>query len=422
MLWKRLIGTLKKQLYRNIFFKSVLTLTSGTIAGQLVTILASPVITRLYTPVDMGILANCMAIVSILGTIAAGRYELGIVLPEEEEDATALAVLGCFISICVGIVVILCFMVWGDRLVTVLKLQKVSKLWIYSLGFIITLIGLDAILSRIAIRGKKFKILAFTQVAQQVGVNIIKIGGGFLGLEVSGLFTATIIGRIVRISRLLWNERWRFFQKHNIERIKNVAIRYKKFPTVTIWATLLNGASEQIPILLFGGLFSAEIVGYYSLSYSILHLPMNLIGNSVGNVFTERAARERNNIYEMKRIVIGIYKKLLLLGSMGLSFITFYGDIIFPFVFGSNWKEAGLFAQWMSIWLLIQFTLSPLTVILMILEKQGENLFWNIILFLSRISVLFFPIFGMRDAVDIIILYTLCNIFFILSIPCEFLL
>ena len=50
------------KLKKNTFLASVVTLTSGTAIAQAITVLASPIITRLYTPADMGLLANFTAI------------------------------------------------------------------------------------------------------------------------------------------------------------------------------------------------------------------------------------------------------------------------------------------------------------------------------------------------------------------------
>jgi len=394
----------------------VLTLTSGTVIGQAVSVIASPIATRLYSPFDMGTLASCLAISSIIGVAAAGRYDVAIVLPEEEEDATALVFLGGAIALCLGIVIIFVFLIGGDRLVHLLKLQNVPRVWHYSIGFIVMLTGWDHILHQLNIRQRTFTVLASTQVTQQVSANAVKIGAGILKCGVNGLFVSAITGYVVRLSRLLWKEKKRFLcyramPSYDRKRIKRVAARYKNFPLFGIWSGLLNSASTNIPVILFSSLFSAEVSGYYSLSNSVLHLPMSFIGTSVGNVFLERAARERDNPAELKRIVLELCKKLLLIGSVSMSFVTFYGDVLFPFVFGSQWKEAGVYAQWISIWIVFQLAVSPLSPIYSILEKQREWLLWQCLLFFPRISVLFLFLI-IKNILDVFKIYALCSAFF----------
>ena len=69
------------------FTRNVLTLMTGTTIAQAIPIAISPILTRLYTPKDFGVLALFVAITSIFGSIANGRYELAIMLPKKDEDA-----------------------------------------------------------------------------------------------------------------------------------------------------------------------------------------------------------------------------------------------------------------------------------------------------------------------------------------------
>ena len=66
---------------------NILTLMVGTTLSQAVPIAIMPILTRIYTPEDFGLYAIYGAIITILGTIASGRYELAILLPDKDEDA-----------------------------------------------------------------------------------------------------------------------------------------------------------------------------------------------------------------------------------------------------------------------------------------------------------------------------------------------
>jgi O-antigen/teichoic acid export membrane protein len=406
---------------KNSFFRSVLTLTSGTVVAQLITILASPVITRLFSPADMGTLASFLAITAIFGIIATGNYEAAIVLPENDSDANSLVYLAGIIAIVFGIVITILFIFFNKQLADILKMQNIPNFWLYGIGLFVILISFETILNRLLIRRKHFKISATTSVTQQISTNGIKISTGFFHLGTNGLLLGTVFGHLIRAIRLMIAERDFIFDKEkmpNISIIKNIALRYKKFPLISVWSSLLNVASIQVPVILFANLFSAEVVGYYSLGHRILSLPMVFIGHSVANVFMERAARLRGNEEELKRITLGIYKKLLFIGTITMSFVTFYGKWIFPFVFGKEWVEAGVYAQWISIWIIFQLSVSPISSIFYVLEKQGESFLWNIFLFISRISVIFFSLYLKSDIIIVIILYSLTSaiVYFIYSL------
>ena len=66
------------------FAKDVTKLASGTMFAQILTIVVSPIVTRLYSPEDYGTMALFVSIVAIVGLIACLSYEFAIVLPEKE--------------------------------------------------------------------------------------------------------------------------------------------------------------------------------------------------------------------------------------------------------------------------------------------------------------------------------------------------
>ena len=86
-----MLDKLKEMLnLKSEFSKNVLTLVTGTTIAQSIPIAISPILTRIYTPEDFGVLALFISITTILGTIANGRYELAIVLPKRDNNALEL--------------------------------------------------------------------------------------------------------------------------------------------------------------------------------------------------------------------------------------------------------------------------------------------------------------------------------------------
>ena len=72
------------------FAADVLKLVTGTTIAQVITILAAPVITRLYGPEAFGLLTLFASITSIIGVVACMRYEMAIMLPKTDEEAANL--------------------------------------------------------------------------------------------------------------------------------------------------------------------------------------------------------------------------------------------------------------------------------------------------------------------------------------------
>src|SRR5471032_1350609 len=79
-------------------------LLSGTGTAQLIPALVAPALTRLYRPEDFGLFAIMYALLAVFAAISCLRYELSIVLPQDEHEALHLLV-GC-LGICAGTAVL----------------------------------------------------------------------------------------------------------------------------------------------------------------------------------------------------------------------------------------------------------------------------------------------------------------------------
>ena len=84
------------------FATDVLKLVTGTTLAQIIVVLTSPLLTRLYGPEAFGFYALFASITGILGVIACMRYELAIMLPKTDEEAANLLGL-CLLSVAVVI-------------------------------------------------------------------------------------------------------------------------------------------------------------------------------------------------------------------------------------------------------------------------------------------------------------------------------
>ncbi|MGB9859042.1 MAG: lipopolysaccharide biosynthesis protein, partial [Moorellaceae bacterium] len=109
---------LKVLLPKSSFTRNVAVLTGGTAAGQAMVVLASPILTRLYTPEDFGVLAVYSSVLSIVSVVASLRYELAIPLAEDDETAANLLLLS--LTIGVGVSLLTGILTWllGDQIVT----------------------------------------------------------------------------------------------------------------------------------------------------------------------------------------------------------------------------------------------------------------------------------------------------------------
>jgi len=380
---------------------------TGTTIAQAIPIAVSPILSRLYTPDDFGLFALFVSVAGIISVIASGCYELAIILPEKDEDAINIMALSLILAFVVSAVSFLVLWLLNSEISALLNNPEISK-WLYFIPLVVFFTGSYQSFNYWLNRKKQFQKMAVGRVVQNSAVVGTKLSLGFGGVGVAGLMTGNIFGGFVGSGLLGWQTfrddsfKLRLISKKSI---KNQAVRYKRFPIFASWSGFLNTASLQIPIILLSSLFSNASAGLYYYSHKLLNMPMSLLGMSIGQVFFQKASEHKNNPDKLKEITFLLYKKLLYIGVFPLALNMVYGDYIFAFVFGSNWVTAGEYARVLSPWILFVFISSPLSTLFDVLEKQKEELIFNIFIFLSRIAALFSGYLFFHDAYIAVILF-----------------
>ena len=186
--------TVRVTLPRGRLARSVAVLAGGTALGQAITVLASPILTRLYAPEDFGVLAVYSSILGILSVIASWRYELAIPLPEQDEDAVNLVALSLGIVVLMSMVVGLGAWLLGEHVVQWLNAPGLQPyLWLLPVGTL--LVGSYQIFNYWAVRKQAFGAIARTKLYQGLGAALTQVASGFLKSGPLGLIVGQIVGQ-----------------------------------------------------------------------------------------------------------------------------------------------------------------------------------------------------------------------------------
>ena len=81
---------LTKRISNSDFLKSLAILMTGTIIAQAIGYLLAPIITRLFTPEEMGEFGIFQRLTAFIATIATARYEFALPLPKKDKHAFLL--------------------------------------------------------------------------------------------------------------------------------------------------------------------------------------------------------------------------------------------------------------------------------------------------------------------------------------------
>lgn len=362
--------------------KGAVSLAAASAVAQSLAAIASPLLTRIYSPADFGAAAVFSSILSFAAVIGSLRYELAVPLPSRDRDARRLVLLCACVLACttsaLGVVVLLA----RGRIADVLGAPVLSEyLWLSPLALLG--VGSYQVLSYYALRRQAYSRLAQTKVAQSVaglatGVSLGLAFAGPIGLILSGV--ASQSAGVLSLSRELLEKpdvpahAAKRSLRSVLPNLTTLAKRYQKFPCFAAPASLLNTAGLQLSPILFSVFYGPESTGRYSLALRVVGIPMAIVGQAVGQVFLGEASsttrREDPHLWPlMKRST----KRLLPL-SVGLLCLGFLSPLCFGFIFGLPWTRAGWFAALLSIFGAAQLLTSPISTVAYVVERQEVQL------------------------------------------------
>ncbi|WOJ96933.1 oligosaccharide flippase family protein [Congregibacter brevis] len=374
-------AVLSSLLPKSSFARGVSVLAGGAVTAQALTVLASPVLSRLYTPDHFGLLAVFTAVLTIIAALATLRYELAI--PLADDDVVAANLLVLCIAILAGVTVVVTLLVYSSGPVLTHKLNVPllePYLWLVPVG--VLCIGGYNIFHYWGVRSKLFQTIAFARVGQSFATLIIQILGYKYGGAV--LLIGQAVGQGVGLSRLgvsalsssaLRSVSW--------SGVCSSAHRYRRFPVYTTWAGLVNIVGQHLPILVFAAFFSSAAAGLYLIANRLLVLPTSLLGGAIGNVLLAHSGTSDRRV-ELPKTYSGVQHKLIQVGLPPALVLMLIGPDLMELVLGADWRDAGILVRWLALGAFAGFVIAPLSVVMAILEQQAKGLLLQVNLFALR--------------------------------------
>jgi len=372
--------TVARVLPRGRFARGVTVVAGGAALGQAITVLVSPILTRLYSPEDFGVFGVYASILGIVTVIASLRYEYAIPLPEEDETAANILVL-CFVLL-LGITTVSWFVIQGlgSQIVTWANVPALkSYLWLIPLGVLGA--GTYQILNYWAVRKRDFSRIARTRISRGVGRAAVQLGVVFASSGPLGLLLGQLAGEAAGSASLglaAWTKDRAPFKAVSLQGMRRAGARYKRFPLFSSWGDLLDALGLQVPQILFAAFYGAEVAGWFALGQRVIAAPLNIVVDSVSQVYFGEAARlPRDDPKAMRRLFLKLTGRLALIGGVPVVVICALAPWFFTIVFGPGWETAGRYVQILGPMFAVRFAIVPLAHTLNILERQDLFLFWD---------------------------------------------
>lgn len=370
----------------NIYFKQLVSVFSGTVIAQIIPIIGSLIIARLYSPQDFGLFASWLSITTILSIFISLRYESALGLSEDGfHRQSALFAIGI---VCI-VVCIIAFLLLG--FIYLLPIKNSIPFNSFSLILLIPtalFIATNQVWqSAMAVDGT-FKKLNYSRIFQAALITILQI---LLGLKFArydylclGLFLGSLLSQIFMMIltpcyhkndslNTLWQTGKKFLKQ------------YKNFPLISLPSDSLNTLSTQLPTILVAMQFGTEKAGFLALTLRVLSAPLAILAKAVLDVYRRYAALSFRQIGNCRKEYLYTFKILCIASLLFTIATIFLAEPIFTFAFGEEWKTSGTIALWLLPLFAMRFISSPLSYTILLAQKQHIDLIWQFVLLLLTI-------------------------------------
>ena len=396
------------------FARNVATLSSGLIVAQAIGILASPLLTRLYTPENYAAVALFLAIVSAIMPGACGKYEVGIVVAKTEHDATQLFGLSILLSAAISGVLFLAITVFYDQ-VTILFNSGNLGVWLLLAPLGLLMSSAISAFGYLANRSRDYGFIARSALVQVVGITTINITLGLLGTGTNGMMLANLLSMLLGVGFAMRH----FRGKINREALgwsdckRLVAHKYRDFPIYNGTTSLLNGITLALPVFFLTKYYPATVVGAYALLLRVAQTPLAVLSNAVTQVHLRTAVdlvhTGKDVTHHLHRLTL-VLVSIVVVPSVVLAIVS---PSLFAWVFGEDWRLAGELLPILMPAIALKFVVSSVS---SVCGATGNNLpgaIWKVTSCVATFAMFFYygPILDVREmfiamAVTDCVLYT----------------
>lgn len=400
----------------SMFIKNFSTFFSGALIAQLVGFLLSPVLSRLYAPEDFAYFTVFTQIMMIL-TIFGGRGLL-LMIPEsdEEKDANITFQLVLIASI------ILSALIVGFSIKYASSIEFFSELWPYvAVGLV--LFNLRGAYHYFSLSSMKLSSNSKSRIAESLVGSSSNVTFGFFGAGFTGLLISNFLGQFTFLAIL----------KIKLNMFKHDSLKlYSKFEYKEFWSKKilksffqsLSHLIEGIFLLSFSLLISKQgsilQLGFFSFFLKVVNTPFFLMSEYLSQMALKRLVDL--NSHEDK---FSFYMKLsALLGGISLFsiiIIYFFGEEIFKFIFGEQWRDSGTIAKFYILGVMATFFIRSLQYVPNIYGKHWIYTTFSLFTFGLPVFVLYLaPVFQYEfiDSLKILsaVLLILAILYFVVNL------
>lgn len=398
------------------YYKNIVKVFTGNVVAQAASFAAIPLLTRLYSPEDIGVANTVVMAASLCVIVATLRMDVALFIGSSGRNVYHKLALGlCFLFfafLLCQLFSILILLVHGSDFSSLLFFTSLIFLGMGSFNLLLGLYNFK----------KKYAEFAVSRVVMTWIAIALKLLFGWMCFGWSGFLTAVFFSYISVSLAVVFRLRDDVFKI--VKSIKFGVRTWKEnknFIKFNVTTSFVNALGQFIPILFLGHFWGAEIVGLYTLAISILRAPVNLLGEAFRKVFIQEASEYIAKSNDSKLVRKFDFTTILLFGVSSVSLMA-ASIVLWEFssdIFGSQWANLGLYIATLSPWFVFLMCNPPATSILTLKEKHKFMFLYELVFTLFRVLSLLIPILLGFSVFEVLIVFVFIscvfNVFYIFS-------
>ena len=347
------------------FFKNFGILLTGSLLAQVISIICSPLMTRVFSSDSIGIYTYLLSVATIFMPIINLRYDMTIV-SVKNEDLYPLIKGSVIIGIVSSLIIsfgysIFIFLMHKKSLLMTIPFFLLLQI---SYSIINTLTGYNN-------REKNYVTISKVAVIRSIIQNI-SVFFGLINSSFIVLISFYTFGQYMGIKEQAKNIRTELKKIFMIPRdiVKEILIKERNQALFSTPAIFFNGLSYSIITIFIEQLYGFSSVGYYSMSIRMLGIPMALISGNISRIFFEQATSSYSKTGNYSKEFRSTFIILLICAIPLTLFLMVLSPSLFSFFFGEKWRVAGEYVVILAPMFGIRFIVTTMTPALIVVGKQ----------------------------------------------------
>lgn len=340
----------------------------GTLIGQVATLFALPIISRLYSPAQYGSLSLVASIAALLAPIFILGMDQAVVRPKCSDDAKRMFDVGIIGSLLFTMI----------AAIVLLVIEPLTNYFPESKGFIILMlplcvlvVGLSFLLNQVQVRLERYASLGIRNTIQSLSITGIQLACGVIGAAwiPNGLIIGYVVGTGIGVVILAWATRdW--FRRINVAKALGTLRNEWRYPVLFVPSTITAQFSQQMPLLFLSSVFGVHVAGQIGMGERLIAIPaaqMLIAGSSVFlGKFSLLARSSSKSLEPMFLKFSGVFAAI---GFISFAGFFFLGSFLIPILLGSDWSEAAELLRPMAFACATRVLMSPLVGVFRVLNS-----------------------------------------------------